>query len=410
MKPLITLLLVLSILLAACNSALQPSSKDQSTTDQEVERVLSLEIASDANQADLEAQYNGKVIAWHPEHNLAILGLYASGELNALGDGNKDALLSPEASGSGSRAWGGGSRAWGGGYKAWGGGNSSTPTTFSENVPLWQKIRLVEAQNVARNLGRGVKIAVIDSGIDLSHPAFVGRLAPASEWKDFVDDDNNPQEVGSGHGFGHGTGVAGVILQVAPNATILPIRVLESDGTGDLDDVVAAIDWAMRKGVKVINLSLGSTTDLKTMKDMLKLIAKYDMIAVASAGNNGQPSIEYPARHGAEVVGVGSVDKNDVKSTFSAYGKTLDVMAPGEFVYTAYPNNQIAHWSGTSFAAPMVTGAIALAVGEGIVVKAKDVLKNRTDDISKVPGNSSFAKELGGRLNVEAFVRTSLGK
>jgi thermitase len=404
MKPLIALLLVLSILLSACSSKTQPVASSQ-----EVERVLSLEIASDANRADIEAQYNGKILAWHPESNLAIVGLY-QGELSALGDSNKDALVSPEASGSGSRAWGGGSRAWGGGYKAWGGGNSSVPTTFSENVPLWQKIRLVEAQNVARNLGRGVKIAVIDSGIDLNHPAFAGRLAPASEWKDFVDNDNNPQEVGSGNGFGHGTGVAGVILQVAPNATILPIRVLEADGTGDLDDVVAAIDWAMQKGVKVINLSLGSTTDLKAMNDMLKLIAKYDMIAVASAGNNGQKSIEYPARHGAEVVGVGSVDKNDVKSTFSAYGKTLDVMAPGEFVYTPYPNNQIGYWTGTSFAAPMVTGAIALAVGEGIVVKAKDVLKNRTDDISNVPGNRDFAKELGGRLNVEGFVMTSLSK
>jgi thermitase len=405
MKKLLPLVIALCVLVLSACSSVAPQTQNS----QEFSSVLSVEVDSQAVQSDVEAQYNGKVIAWHPENNLAILGLYA-GEVSAQGDGNKDALVSPEASGSGSRAWGGGSRAWGGGYKAWGGGNSSTPTTFTENIPLWQKIRLVEAQNVARNLGRGVKVAVIDSGLDLNHPAFAGRLAPASEWKDFVDDDAVPQDVGSGNGFGHGTGVAGVILQVAPNATILPIRVLEADGTGDLDDVVAAIDWAMQKGVKVINLSLGSTTDLKTMNDMLKLIAKYNMIAVASAGNNGQKSIEYPARHGAEVVGVGSVDKNDVKSTFSAYGKTLDVMAPGEFVYTAYPNNQIGYWSGTSFAAPMVTGAIALAVGEGIVVKAKDVLKNRTDDISKLPGNRDYASELGGRLNVESFVKTSLGK
>jgi thermitase len=398
MKKLLLIVVAFCMVLTAC-SRTTPQATQSS---QDFSQVLSVQVENDANRSDIEAQYNGKVIAWHPENNLAVLGLYA-GELSALGDGNKDALITPEASGNAYRAWGGGQRAWGG-------GGSTNPTTFSENVPLWQKVRLVEAQNVARNLGRGVKIAVIDSGIDLSHPAFAGRLAPASEWKDFVDNDNVPQETGSGNGFGHGTGVAGVILQVAPNATILPIRVLEADGTGDLDDVVTAIDWAMQKGAKVINLSLGSTADLKTMNDMLKLIASYDMIAVASAGNNGLKSIEYPARHGAEVIGVGSVDKNDVKSTFSAYGKTLDVMAPGEFVYTAYPNNQISYWSGTSFAAPMVTGSIALAVGEGAVVKTKDLLKNKTDDISKVPGNRDFAKELGGRLNIEGFVRITLNR
>lgn len=369
--------------------------------------MLSLEIASNASRADIEAQYDGKVLAWYPENNLAVVGLY-KGDLSSLGDPNKDALISPEAAASGNRAWGGGNRAWGGGYRAWGGGGASSPTTFTENVPMWQKIKLVEGQNVARNLGRGVKVAVIDSGLDLNHPAFAGKLAPAAEWKDFVDNDNVPQEVGSGNGFGHGTGVAGVILQVAPNATILPIRVLEADGTGDLDDVVAAIDWAIQKGANVINLSLGSTVDLKAMKDMLKLISKSDMIAVASAGNNGLKSIEYPARHGAEVVGVGSVTKDDIKSNFSAYGKDLDLVAPGEMVYTAYPNGQIAHWTGTSFAAPMVTGSIALVVGEGLAVKTKDLVKNRTDDISKLPGNSGFGMK--GRLNIENFVRASLGK
>jgi thermitase len=408
MKPFVALLLALTILLSACSTT--PQASVAHSDNQEFSRVLSLEVASDANRAELEAQYGGKVIAWHPESNLAILGIYA-GELNALGDPNKDALVSPEASASGNRVWGGGNRAWGGGYRAWGGGSSTTPTTFSENAPLWQQVRLVEAQNVARNLGRGVKVALIDSGIDLTHTAFAGHLAPASEWKDFVDNDNIPQEVGSGHGFGHGTGVAGVILQVAPNATILPIRVLESDGTGDLDDVVAAVDWAIQKGAKVINLSLGSDTDLKALNDLLKLLNQSNTVAIASAGNNSQNNIEYPARHGADVIGVGSVDKYDVKSSFSAYGKTLDVMAPGEFVYTAYPNGQIAYWNGTSFAAPMVTGAVALAMGEGSTFKAKDVINKNVDDITKVPGNRDFAKELGkGRLNVELFVRSALGK
>jgi thermitase len=405
MKLLSIIFLLLTLLITACNSVAPQLSQSS-----EFSQVLSLEIDSQASQSNLEAHYNGKVIAWHPESNLAVLGLY-EGELSALGDDNKDALLAPEVQSAGGRAWGGGNRAWGGGKRAWGGGGATAPTTFSENVPLWQKVRLVEAQNVARNLGRGVKVAVIDSGIDLNHPAFVGRLAPASEWKDFVDNDNNPQEVGSGNGFGHGTGVADVILQVAPNATILPIRVLEADGTGDLDDVVAAVDWAIKKGANVVNLSLGSNIDLKALQDMLKLLNKSDMIAVASAGNSGKQTLEYPARHGAEVVGVGSVNKNDIKSSFSAYSKDLDLMAPGEFVYTAYPNNQIAYWNGTSFAAPMVTGTIALIMGENVKVKVKDVVTKDAVDISKLSGNSAYAKEMGkGRLNIEASVRSATGR
>lgn len=406
MKKLLLFVITLSmVVLSACSR----QAPELAQNSQEFSSVLSVQIENDFKREAVEAQYNGKVIAWYPENNLAVLGLYA-GELSAQGDGNKDALVTPEASASGTRAWGGGNRAWGGGYRTWGGGNSTTPTTFGENVPMWQKIKLVEAQNVARNLGRGVKVAVIDSGIDLNHPAFAGKLAPQGEWKDFVDNDNLPQEVGSGNGFGHGTGVAGVILQVAPNATILPIRVLEADGTGDLDDVVAAIDWAIQKGAKVINLSLGSDVDLKAMRDMLKLIASHNIIAVASAGNNGQKNIEYPARHGAEVIGVGSVDKYDLKSDFSAYGKELDVMAPGEFVYTPYPNNQIAYWNGTSFAAPMVTGAVALVLAENSAAKAADAFKESVDTINEIALNRRYGKDLSGRLNIEAYVRKALTK
>ena len=110
---------------------------------------------------------------------------------------------------------------------------------------------------LAPNLGEGVKVAVIDTGIDLDHPGFAGRLAPAGEWRDYVDGDDFPMDEPGGAGFGHGTAVAGIIVQVAPNATILPIRVLAPDGRGDVDDVVTAIDHAITVGAQVINLSLG---------------------------------------------------------------------------------------------------------------------------------------------------------
>ena len=89
---------------------------------------------------------------------------------------------------------------------------------------------------------------------------FAGTLAPASEWMDFVDNDGCPMDEPGGDGYGHGTGVAGVVLQVAPNATILPFRVLGPDGSGDMTSVLAAIDHAVTMGADVINLSLGTLT------------------------------------------------------------------------------------------------------------------------------------------------------
>lgn len=230
-------------------------------------------------------------------------------------------------------------------------------------------------------------MAVIDTGIDLRHPAFAGRLAPASEWKDYVDGDSYPQEV-SGPNYGHGTGVADIIVQVAPNVTILPLRVLGPDGAGDTTDVVAAIDYAVSRGAQVINLSLGTDTDEKALKELVKYALKADVVVVASAGNNGQESVMFPASYKDATIGVGSVNRYDELSSFSAYGKDLSLTAPGESIYTASPDQSVAYWSGTSFAAPIVSGAAALALGERATyykMKLKDfgkVLVDASYDVS----------------------------
>jgi thermitase len=163
-----------------------------------------------------------------------------------------------------------------------------------------------------------VKVAVIDTGIDLSHPAFVGKLAPSTEWKDFVDGDATPQEVAGGKGYGHGTSVAGVILQVAPNAVILPVRVLEPGGTGDLDKVIMAVDWAIQKGAKVINLSLGTDVDYAAFKEMINVADTKGIAKIASSGNNGSKGVEVPAKYGTHVIAVGSVSSTGEQSVFSS--------------------------------------------------------------------------------------------
>ena len=166
---------------------------------------------------------------------------------------------------------------------------------FIENAPLWEQIRLFQAQTLAYNGGRGVKVAVIDTGLELTHPAFVGRLAPANEWKDFVDGDAVPAEVAGGPAYGHGTGVAGVTVQVAPNVMLLPLRVLGPDGSGDVDDVVMAVDWAVQQGADIINLSLGAAASVDVLNAVAAYAAEQGIYLVSSAGNTGDQRVTYPA-------------------------------------------------------------------------------------------------------------------
>ena len=403
--------------LAACGSLTHTETNASPSAPERFDYSLSVDLSGTATRAEVEAQYGGKVVVWRPEAGFAVLGLQDNGGLSTQGSKkNQGAFKAPEVSanavdGNGRSSWSGGRSSWSGGRSSWSGGRSSwaggEPTTFVENVDYWDQIDLPEGQAVATRLGAGVKVAVVDTGIDLSHPAFRGKLAPSYEWKDFVDSDRYPQEV-KGANYGHGTGVADIIIQVAPNAKILPIRVLGPDGSGDTTDVVAAIDHAIRMGADIINLSLGTEGEEKALKELVKYARKQEVLLVASAGNNAQENVLYPARHNSEVVSVGSVNAYDEISTFSAYGKELSVMAPGEHIYTAAPDENIAYWSGTSFAAPIVSGTAALALGEVSKREVKKVIKKIGDETSDVSGrgrNNRYKKDqIGGRLDVDNFL------
>ena len=411
--------------------------------------ITTITIDATVSQAQLEAESGGTVIVFRPEAGFAILGMSedavdsnsefstAKNDTSTGSDtsveSNTDTFFMPEVAAHGFSSWNGGFSSWNGGFSSWNGGFSSwsggfsswsggspEPTTFGENLPIWDQINLPEAQVMAPNMGAGVKIAVIDTGIDLNHPAFEGKLARASEWMDFVDGDAYPMDEAGGAGYGHGTGVAGVIVQVAPNVTILPIRVLGTDGSGDSTDVVAAVDWAIVQGADAINLSLGSNVEVEAFLRMLEYAAEMGVPVITSAGNSGDENVTYPAAYSASSgksgelsVGVGSVDGNDVKSVFSTYGKDLEMMAPGEDVYTLVPDERVGYWSGTSFAAPMVAGVLALGMGEHlydrIVKMVKDLGKSATviDDVN----DRIYAGLLGdGRLDAEAFFLLTYGK
>jgi thermitase len=206
-----------------------------------------------------------------------------------------------------------------------------------------------------------VTVAVIDSGICLDHPDLAGRIV--SGW-DFVQDDNQPQDE-----FGHGCGVAGIIAAnvnngigvagVAPNARLMPLRVLDGLGMGSSSDVAAAIVYAADSGAQIINLSLGGPTTSSLLEEAVNYAASRGVTIVASAGNQGVEAALYPAAYPAAIA-VGSVDQSLQRSSFSNYGWQLDLMAPGRDIFTTDINGDYTTMTGTSFAAPEVAGAAAL--------------------------------------------------
>lgn len=212
-----------------------------------------------------------------------------------------------------------------------------------------------------------VVVAVVDSGICADHPDLAGRLTAGY---DFVENDPTPQDA-YGHGcavtgviaanIGNGTGIAGI----APNAQIMPLRVLNAQGVGSYSQVASAIVYAVDQGARVINLSLGGSSPSTTLENAVNYAVSRGAILVAASGNSGTQGVFYPAAY-APVIAVGSVDPDLQQSSFTSYGPELDVLAPGRDILTTLMDGSYGLKSGTSYAAPHVSALAALALGQGL--------------------------------------------
>ncbi len=193
---------------------------------------------------------------------------------------------------------------------------------------------------------------------------------------DFVQNDADPQD-GDGHGS-HVLGIVGAsegnavgVSSVAPGARLLPVRVLDDNGSGFISDVARGIDYAVAQGAQVINLSLGSDIPLlgalggDEYDDAIRRALAAGRVVVASSGNNGAPACEQPAASEG-LICVGAVNDNGVKTSFSSFGPGLAITAPGSNVLSTYTGGGYMRISGTSQAAPHVSGVAALLVAKGL--------------------------------------------
>lgn len=210
--------------------------------------------------------------------------------------------------------------------------------------------------------GKGIKIAIIDTGISPHNDLSISGGASFVGYTDSYSDDN-----------GHGTHVAGIIgaknntigiLGVAPNSDIYALKSLDYDGEGFLSDIISAIDWSITNKIDVINLSLGMQSHSLALKMAVDKAYNNNILIVGAGGNEGNTegsgdTVFYPARYDS-VIAVAATDELNQRAPFSATGPAIEISAPGSAIFSTYLDNKYVNMSGTSMATPFVTGTLAL--------------------------------------------------
>jgi subtilisin family serine protease len=273
--------------------------------------------------------------------------------------------------------------------------------------PAAQLIRISYTQSQFKSTGSGVIVAVVDTGVDATHPVLKNSMVTGYDFT--TDQPGGSEDAGvtqstvsvmdarGGSGpklpgrvsqstvavldqstvavldnpdyaaFGHGTMVAGIVHLVAPQAQIMPLRAFLPNGSGYNADILHAIYYAVDHGAKVINMSFNYTSYSAELKNAIDYATSKGVICVAAAGNSGSNTKVYPGAFN-NVIDVASTDDNDIQSSFSNYGAPpIWLAAPGEGIETTYPFGTYAAGWGTSFSAPLVSGTAALMVASNTV-------------------------------------------
>lgn len=246
--------------------------------------------------------------------------------------------------------------------------------------------------------GTGIKVCVVDTGINSVHPDFAGKSILGI---DFVNGDNNPSDDN-----GHGTHVSGTIaaildstgvVGVAPSADLIVAKVLDSSGSGSYSNVIAGINWCVSNGAKVISMSLGGSSGSSALQSAVDTAYTNNVLVVAAAGNSGNfkgkgDNVGYPARY-SSVIAVAATDSNDKRASWSSTGPKVEISAPGVSVKSTWLGTGYNTISGTSMATPHVSGVAALIWQKNPNMSSADVrnlLDTTSQDLGAVGRDSQY--------------------
>ncbi|MCJ7740309.1 S8 family peptidase [Candidatus Microgenomates bacterium] len=267
-----------------------------------------------------------------------------------------------------------------------------------------QKVKAPDAWKISTS-NPGVKIAILDTGIDRDHEDLSSKITDNWNCTDSPLDDDS---------YGHGTHVAGIaaaatnngtgVAGLGYNASLMNVKVLGDDGSGYYSWIANCITWAADNGAKVINMSLGGPSKSKTLENAVNYAWQKGAVIVAAAGNSGNSSPTYPAYY-TNVIAVAATDSNDKKASWSSYGRWVDVAAPGVDIYSTFPNHPYTigkklgydYGSGTSMATPHVSGLAALVWSSSFGTSNANVRKRIESKADKISGSIMYWTY--GRIN-----------
>ncbi|MGG3470527.1 S8 family peptidase [Neobacillus pocheonensis] len=231
-------------------------------------------------------------------------------------------------------------------------------------------VEMIQAPKIwEKTKGKGITIAILDTGCDLTHPDLKERIKGG---RNFTNDDKGNKDKYMDYN-GHGTHVAGTIaatanqkgvVGVAPEASLLIVKVLDKNGSGQYDWIINGIYYAIEQKADIISMSLGGPEDVPELHEAIQKAVANNILVVCAAGNEGDgqgttDEFDYPGSYN-EVISVGAIDLERHISNFSNSNKEVDVVAPGENILSTYLRGKYAKLSGTSMATPHVSGALAL--------------------------------------------------
>ncbi|MGG6312924.1 S8 family peptidase [Paenibacillus macerans] len=287
------------------------------------------------------------------------------------------------------------------------------PANKGQNSAIpWGVRRIGAPETWSVSTGYRIRIGVIDTGADFSHPDLRHSLARGINLLNRVSlpyDDN-----------GHGTHIAGTIaasggsqgmMGVAPRSLIFPVKAFDHNGSAYVSDIILGIDWCVRNRMHIVNMSFGMKSNSASLQNIIRKAHNAGIVVVASSGNDKKSrGADYPARY-PQTISVGATGKDGKIASFSNHGPYIDIYAPGEKITSSWLGGGYREMSGTSMATSHVSGAVALLLALKPDLKPGEIKRRLRRTARPLPGAAAVkAKGAAGEVSAARLLRAKQGR